>query len=298
MFNLIRLTVRDDYEKRNTMAEFENIDEIGSWSEIKLDIIRKYAHAYSEILSKKNIFSHAYIDAFSGPGFHLSKTDTGRVIQGSPLIALKTEPSFDDYYFIDMDSEKIDVLETLAQDHDRVHISNGDCNNLLINDIFPAVQYEDYRRALCLLDPYGLNLNWEVIFQAGQMKSVEIFLNFPTMDMNRNVFWRHPEKVSQHNINRMNAFWGDESWCDIVYSEPQQTNLFDDKAVEKVADNDSVARAFQARLKEKAGFQHVPSPLPLKNSTDATLYYLFFASQQPVAEDIVEDIFSQYRGAM
>lgn len=298
MFSLIRLMVRDDYEKRNTMAEFENIDEIGSWSEIKLEIIRKYAHAYSVILSTKDILSHAYIDAFSGPGFHLSKTDKDRVIPGSPWIALETEPRFDDYYFIDMDSDKIDILEDLAQNHDRVHISNGDCNDLLVNRIFPEVKYKDYRRALCLLDPYGLNLNWEVISQAGQMKSVEIFLNFPTMDMNRNVFWRHPEGVSKNNINRMNAFWGDESWRDIVYSEPQQTNLFDDKAVEKVADNDIVARAFQARLKEKAGFQYVPSPLPLKNSTDAPLYYLFFASQQPVAADIVENIFSQYRGDM
>ncbi|MCY3868197.1 MAG: three-Cys-motif partner protein TcmP [Gemmatimonadetes bacterium] len=279
------------------MAEFENIDEIGPWSEIKLEIIQKYASAYSVILSKKVILSHAYIDAFSGPGFHLSKTDKDRFIQGSPWIALETEPRFDDYYFIDMDSDKTDILEDLAQNHDRVHISNGDCNDLLINDIFPEVQYEDYRRALCLLDPYGLNLNWEVISQAGQMRSVEIFLNFPTMDMNRNVFRQHPEMVSQHNINRMNAFWGDESWRDIVYSESQQTDLFDNNAIEKVSDNDIVARAFQDRLKNKAGFQHVPSPLPLKNSTGATLYYLFFASQQPVAEHIVEDIFSQYRGA-
>ncbi len=298
MFSLIRLTVRDDYEKRNTMAEFENIDEIGFWSEIKLEIIQKYARAYSVILSKQDNLSHAYIDAFSGPGFHRSKTDKDRVIQGSPWIALETEPRFDDYYFIDMDSNKTDILKTLAQNHDRVHISNGDCNNLLINHIFPEVEYKDYRRALCLLDPYKMNLNWKVISQAGQMRSVEIFLNFPTMDMNRNVFWRHPERVSQNNINRMNAFWGDESWRDIVYSESQQIELFDNNAIEKVADNDIVARAFQARLKEEAGFQYVPSPLPLKNSTDATLYYLFFASQQPVAKTIVEDIFSQYRGAM
>ncbi|MYC14252.1 MAG: three-Cys-motif partner protein TcmP [Gemmatimonadetes bacterium] len=280
------------------MAEFENIDEIGPWSEIKLEIIQKYASAYSVILSKKDILSHAYIDAFSGPGFHLSKTDKDRFIQGSPWIALETEPRFDDYYFIDMDSDKTDILEDLAQNHDRVHISNGDCNDLLINDIFPEVQYEDYRRALCLLDPYGLNLNWEVISQAGQMRSVEIFLNFPTMDMNRNVFRQYPEMVSQHNINRMNAFWGDESWRDIVYSESQQTDLFDNNTIEKVSDNDIVARAFQDRLKNKAGFQHVPSPLPLKNSTGATLYYLFFASQRPVAKKIVEDIFSKYRGAM
>lgn len=280
------------------MAEFENIDEIGPWSEIKLEIIQKYASAYSVILSKEDILSHAYIDAFSGPGFHLSKTDKDRFIQGSPWIALETEPRFDDYYFIDMDSDKTDILEDLAQNHDRVHISNGDCNDLLINDIFPEVQYEDYRRALCLLDPYGLNLNWEVISQAGQMRSVEIFLNFPTMDMNRNVFRQYPEMVSQHNINRMNAFWGDESWRDIVYSESQQTDLFDNNTIEKVSDNDIVARAFQDRLKNKAGFQHVPSPLPLKNSTGATLYYLFFASQRPVAKKIVEDIFSKYRGAM
>ena len=27
------------------------------------------------------------------------------------------------------------------------------------------------------------------------MRSVEIFLNFPIMDMNRNALWRNPERV-------------------------------------------------------------------------------------------------------
>ena len=50
-----------------------NFDEIGPWSEIKLDILRDYAAPYSTIL-KSNGFPHGYIDAFSGPGLHVRKT--------------------------------------------------------------------------------------------------------------------------------------------------------------------------------------------------------------------------------
>ena len=44
------------------------------------------------------------------------------------------------------------------------------------------------------------------------MKSIEIFLNFPVADMNRNVLWRKPDEVSRSQIKRMNRFWGDGSW--------------------------------------------------------------------------------------
>ena len=45
-------------------------DEIGYWSEIKLDIIKDYAAAYSRILSaqKNPSLHHIYIDAFAGGG--------------------------------------------------------------------------------------------------------------------------------------------------------------------------------------------------------------------------------------
>jgi three-Cys-motif partner protein len=64
---------------------------------------------------------------------------------------------------------------------------------VLLENIFPNVKYENYRRALCLLDPYGLHLKWEVIQTAGRMGTIDMFLNFPIMDMNRNALWRNPE---------------------------------------------------------------------------------------------------------
>lgn len=72
-------------------------DEIGYWSEIKLDILREYATAYSRILSsqKNPPLSHIYIDAFAGAGKHISK-NTGEFIPGSPANALLLHPPFRD----------------------------------------------------------------------------------------------------------------------------------------------------------------------------------------------------------
>lgn len=178
------------------MPEFK-VDEVGFWTEIKLSVIRDYSEAYARVLSKQRIIRHyAYIDGFAGAGTHISKT-TGQEIEGSPSIALKTRPPFSHYHFIDMDGTRTDHLREMASDRGDVSIYTGDCNSVLIYQIFPKCRYEDYKRALCLLDPYDLNPNWEVVRTAGKMRSIEIFLNFMIMDANMNVLWKYPDKVSE-----------------------------------------------------------------------------------------------------
>lgn len=59
--------------------------------------------------------------------------------------------------------------------------------------------------------------------------------------------------------------------------------------------NEAIVSAFQERLRSVAGFKFVPEPLPMKNSTNAVVYYLFFASQKPVAKKIIDDVFKRYR---
>jgi hypothetical protein len=39
----------------------------------------------------------------------------------------------------------------------------------------------------------------------------------------------------------------------------------------------------------------VPEPLAMRNTNNAVVYYLFFASQKDVAQKIVQDIFARYR---
>src|SRR6476660_6876224 len=99
------------------------IDEIGPWSEVKLDIIKRYAVEYSKILSNQSeprLF-HVYIDAFAGTGYHLSET-TGEMVSGSPLNALQVRPPFGEYHLIDLDGDKAVGLRTIVGTRSDVYI--------------------------------------------------------------------------------------------------------------------------------------------------------------------------------
>lgn len=140
------------------------IDEIGPWTEVKLDIVKRYAAEYSKILSSQKTppFFHVYIDAFAGAGFHQSET-TGDMVLGSPLNALLVKPPFREYHLIDLDGDRIDGLKAIIGERLDVFCHRGDCNEVLLNEVFPRVRRDDftgggYKRGLCLLDPYGLTL--------------------------------------------------------------------------------------------------------------------------------------------
>jgi three-Cys-motif partner protein len=269
-------------------------DEIGVWSQVKLAIIREYASTYAKILDARRRESipslrWLYIDAFAGPGVHLSKA-TGEVVEGSPLIALNTVPPFSEYHFIDSDPARADQLREISGPRADVHIYSDHCNDILLQKVFPRAKFNEYRRALCLLDPYNINLKWEVIETAGQMGSVEVFLNFMIMDINRNALRRNRDKAIQSKIDQLTRLWGDGTWEDVAFSSAGK--LFDDP--EKVS-NEVFEAAFRERLKKKAGFKFVSKPMPMKTKTNAVIYYLYFASQKPVAAGIVDDIFNKYR---
>jgi three-Cys-motif partner protein len=257
---------------------------------VKLDIVRKYAVAYSTILAKQpSIKAHLYIDAFAGAGVHISR-QTGEFVRGSPLNALNVDPPFKEFHFIDLDGSRASNLRQIAGDRKDVYVYERDCNHVLIDQVFARARYQDFKRALCLLDPYALNLDWQVMETAGEMGSIEIFLNFMVMDMNMNVLWRDPDKVSPAQADRMNRFWGDDSWRQAAYSTTE--NLF---GIEEKTGNEQVAQAFRERLKKVAGFKFVPDPMPMRNSRGAVVYYLFFASPNKTGDRIVKDIFNTYR---
>ena len=267
-------------------------DEIGLWSEIKLEIIEKYGKAYM-LAFKNTSLKKYYIDGFCGAGAHKSKA-TGKTIEGSPSRALRIVPPFDGYYLIDLDGKKTAYLRQAAGGRANVRIITADSNEYLKTELLPQINYTKYNRALCLLDPYGLHLDWRVMRAAGQSKAIDMVLNFPVMDMNRNAIWHKPEKASPAGIARMNFFWGDESWRTVAYAPNPQGSLFGDLNILKQR-NEDIVEAFRDRLRKEAGFKHVLEPLPMRNSTGAVVYYLMFASPNDTGNKIMTAIFAKYR---
>jgi three-Cys-motif partner protein len=226
--------------QRDQAISYSNI---GTWWEAKLELIRKYGTAYSTILSNRPRLTHVYIDAFAGAGMHVSRK-TGELVQGSPIQALEIDPPFAEYHFIDTDGEKVEALRLAARSRTGVHIYQGDANVLLLDRVFPQVQYEGFQRALCLLDPYGLHLDWRVLETAGRMRSVEIFLNFPMLDINRNALLNDTSKADPAQVARLTRFW------ETSLGATSSTNLMDQSS---------------SNSRSRGGLPAAPSSTPSRN---------------------------------
>jgi len=287
-------TLRSDHATLALMGDKKPFDRIGYWSELKLEIIRKYAAAYSKIMSRQvAIRGYGYIDAFAGPGVHVSRR-TGDLVAGSPLNALSIQPPFSEYHFVDINPEKAAHLRQLVSqyfpDRDSIWVHQGDSNVILPTHVFPRFRYTDYKRALCFLDPYRLDVDWGLLSAAGSSRSIELFMNCAIMDANRNVLWRRSDAVGEAARARLTRVWGNEDWRQVAYIEGP--GLFGPEYSK--ASGSRIAEAFRARLREGAGFPHVSQPLPMRISTGAVLYYIYFATHNATAARIVESIFRKY----
>ena len=264
-------------------------DQIGPWSEVKLQILEKYAQAFSKIIaSQPHPFRAIYIDGFAGAGWHRLK-GSGAQISGTPLRVVDVDPPFAEYHFVDLKPSKVKELQFQIGSRPNVKIYQGDCNKVLLEQVFPTMTFDSFRKGFCLLDPYGLHLRWEVIEAAGRLETMDLILNFPLMDMNLNAIRNDRSSVTAKDRQRMTDFWGDESWSEALYRK--RPNLFEEEE-EKVS-NSEVVEAFVARLKSKAGFKFVSKPLPMKSLTGSTIYYLIGASQKKDAVGVINDIFKR-----
>jgi len=124
---------------------------------------------------------------------------------------------------------------------------------VMLESVLPRFSYAKRTRALCVLDPYALTLDWRVVCAAGNSGAVEVFINFPIMHMNRNCKQEDITNILPGELGAMDRFWGDRSWHSAMFRPSAQTTLFGDEEMDKTENRDLV-NAYCKRLKEVAGF--------------------------------------------
>jgi hypothetical protein len=154
---------------------------IPRWPELKLQIVQRYASAYSRIMSRQAGLAYYYIEGFSGAGVHLGALNGG-FVAGSPLNALRVEPPFRHHFLLDLDGGRAAALRRQVGGRSDVTLLEGDGSERLLRDVLPQVRAEDYRRALCLLDPAGPEPDRRVIEAAGRLRTVDLFARVPIVD--------------------------------------------------------------------------------------------------------------------
>jgi three-Cys-motif partner protein len=161
----------------------------GDWTTAKLNVIAGYLRSYTTALkdkpSKEHPFVKGYIDAFAGTGYrHARQDDRGEdisqalllpdlagaepqaLLDGSARLALKTQPRFDRYIFIERSPERCAQLELLKQEFPDlaadIRIRPGDANTE-IQELCAKEKDWSSHRAVLFLDPYGMQVDWSTI---------------------------------------------------------------------------------------------------------------------------------------
>jgi three-Cys-motif partner protein len=235
---------------------------------------------------KNQVFKFYYIDGFSGGGVHIRKVTGERVLSTARKI-LEIQPEFDAYVFVDLDEGKVAAMQKACAENKKARVILGDANTVLPRDVFPKVEYALFRRALCFLDPYKILLSWDVVLAAAKQETIELFIHFPTQDVNRNALRRDRALVRPDDHRRMTQMWGDESWEAHVFEE--SPGLFE--PVKSKAPVTKLVEEFRHRLKEKAGFLHVSKAVPMYNRSNGIVYHLIFASMNETGLRIANGVF-------
>lgn len=276
------------------------VDEIGKWSVDKLTMLQEYLTAYTNILKNTNKNNRwckgcHYVDAFAGSVYPKLK-EKDDIIEGSPLRALKVNPSFDSFIFIDINKkrieENIEPLRVLFPDKNITTLCE-DANDAILNKVLPRFcGKENPYRGFIFLDPYGLQLKWTTIEAIGKNRAYDILVNFSVMGVVRQL---GDKKPLEHMESHITDVFGTDEWKNISYREDKQLTLFDtkEKILQRKKENlvEDLVEFYRERL--KSIFPYVSDAVIMKNSKNGPLYSLVLASHASLAVKKMHEIFKR-----
>ena len=276
-------------KKRGTTPQFG-----GDWTTTKLEVLKGYLQSYTTAL-KGTPFRKAFIDAFAGAGYREERRDQSKepgadllfpdlaeqepqsLLDGSARIALRTQPRFDKYIFIDRSPKRCAGLERLKTDFSElaadIDIRQGDANNH-IQDI--CAKDWSAHRAVLFLDPYGMQVEWKTIEAVASTKAIDLWLLFP-LGIGVNRLLTRSGTIPESWQRRLDLLLGTQDWYDEFYKVEPEAMLFGESDRVVKATMQTIGRYFNKRL--KGIFAGVAEePVVLRNSANNPLYLLCFAA--------------------
>lgn len=258
----------------------------GSWTQDKLEILRRYLDAYTTVL-KNQPFTLIYIDAFAGPGnWQPGSTyssddyfEFNEMLIGSPNIALEVDDKpFDNLVFIEQNPKHLPSLGLLssANPHRNIAIIDDDANVAL-----PKIcgGLDHLERAVVFLDPFATEVSWTTIESIARTRKVDCWILFPLMAITRLMpVDREPDEEWAVKLDRV--FGGRQYWKGFYAPASQQTFWSQGTIQQRERGSSQIAERYRNRLNTVFD-RGAPTRRVLKNSQNSALFDLFFAASNP-----------------
>lgn len=270
----------------------------GDWTERKLDALDQYLRAYTKVM-KKQRFTLIYVDAFAGTGYReqrlepaattpsifdeevkeISTLEAQRFLDGSAKIALRIDPPFHRFVFVEQDGDKVAELEKLrvefAQRAGAIDIRAGDAN-ATIQQLCREWDRAGTRGVL-FLDPFGMQADWSTVEAVANTGCIDTWILFPYA-ANR-LMTRDPKDIPAAWRTRLDKLFGSKDWEQRFYKARTTTDIFsgDFTVVEKALTFEGLGAFYKERL-ESIFPVVAPNPRMLRTSGNRPLFQLFFAA--------------------
>lgn len=225
----------------------------GTWTSTKLEKIERYLKAFVQVMKKQSHLRTIYIDAFAGSGLvSLRDKKVGgqlifpefadelaeRFLEGSTRAALKVDPSFDYYYFVEKNREWAQQLEELKSEFSEraalVKVLKGDANDQVV-ELCKKINWK-YHRAVLFLDPYGMQVKWSTLQAIAKTRAIDMWYLFP-LGVGVNRLLKNDGRLSPLHQLKLDDLFGTPDWQKCFYSASTQRGLFEESTeVIKVAD--------------------------------------------------------------
>ena len=229
----------------------------GIWIRQKYYYLKRYLDIFSKGMKNRWKENLTYIDLFTGPGRCLIEA-TNKEEDGSPLIALQYD--FKKYIFVEESEELIEALKTRCKNSpkfSKIEFLEGDCNSV-VDKIIPQV--DPVGLNLVFIDPTGIDIHYKTIERIVKEKRADLLINVQFgMDITRN-FLAYKKKG---NNSKLGLFLGGNvDW-------------------DKLKNPQDAVKLYKERIKE-LGYQTAEfKDITIKNTLNAPMYFLLFASKNP-----------------
>lgn len=289
---------------KNNIVNEPSDDWGGPWTEKKLEAFSKYVWSYLIIMKKFPFWETIYFDGFVGSGTK-DKTKNSELYQqlkiteeeertykgaAERVLGLKDNLSFNYYYFIDKNEKSLKKLEGKLREKFKsknLVFRSEDANKQLV-ELSSALKKNKYA-ALILLDPFGMQIDWNSIEQLKGTRS-DVWILVPTgVIVNRLL----DKKGKLEFSDKLESFFGlpIEEIKSYFYKEQKVQTLFgEEQIITKVSKPvEKIAKLYAEKM--KTIWEHVTEePLVLNNRNGVPLFHFVFASNNKNAKKIAKQI--------
>lgn len=286
----------------------------GSWTEQKLDAFAKYVKAYLTIMNTHRDqynWKLIYFDGFAGSGsrgrqqncneinktlFDLSdidENDCNVYIGAAEIVAsLDGIRGFDYYYFNEKDEESRESLQRKLSKYEsngkRFEFRSHDANEE-VKKLANAQLHNNKLKSLVLLDPFGMQLDWESISSLKNC-SADVWILLPSgviinrlLDGKGNLkFGTKLQKFFGINEIEIKKFFYENRTEQTLFGEDERLYKLPN-AISRIAD------LYITKLKEVFNFV-TDKPLILYNTRGTPIFHFVFASNNSTATKIASQI--------